>query len=236
MTGGEIMLSILIAEKDNTLRQAMKAALAGSYDIHEADNGIEAIEISNREPISIYLINCEMPFVSERDFLTRFERLTVRPILVYGPKQDCTMAEQYPFVEFFEKTDDIDLIRRKVDTMRYNHFGTSQDPRYFRLQGLEIDYFQKRLSIDGKEVRMTPKEYELLVFLITHTGTYYTRETLLEQVWGYEFLGDSRTVDTHIKSVRNKLGPYRNIVITIWGKGYRIELPQVDNPNNHQGS
>ena len=137
------------------------------------------------------------------------------------------MADRYSFVEFFEKTDDVALISQKVDAIRYNHFGISQDPRYFRLMGLEIDYFQKRLIVDHKEIRTTPKEYELLVFLITHTGTYYSRETLLEQVWGYEFLGDSRTVDTHIKSVRNKLGPYRNIVITIWGKGYRIELPPL---------
>lgn len=228
MIGGDLVLSILIAEKDNAFRKAIKEALKDSYEIHEADNGIEAIEISNREAISIYLINCEMPFVSEKDFLTRFEHLAVRPILVYGVKQECSMTEKYPFIQFFEKTSEVEIIRQKVDMLRYNHFGTSQDPRYFCLMGIEIDYFQKRLSVDKKEVRMTPKEYELLVFLITHTGTYYSRETLLEQVWGYEFLGDSRTVDTHIKSVRNKLGPYRNIVITIWGKGYRVELPRPE--------
>lgn len=222
----KILLSILVAERDGDIRRKIRNVLQDSYKVYEADNGIEAIEISNRELISIYLINCEMPFISEKDFFKRFEHLSVHPILVYGAPEDFNLAEEFPFIDFFEKTDDMNTIRQLVDRQSFHHFGTSDDPRYFRLMGMEIDYYQKRFNLEGKEVKLTPKEFDLLVFLITRTGNYFSRETLLIQVWGYDFLGDSRTIDTHVKSLRNKLGPYRNMIQTIWGKGYKIELPE----------
>lgn len=221
------MLSVLVAEKDADFRQRMNKVLQDAYQVHEADNGIEAIEISDREEISIYLLNCEMPFISEKDFMRRFENLTIRPILLYGKADECSLPQEYPFIHFFEQTTDLRVIRRQVDIMRYHHYGSSEDPRYFKLEGIEIDYVLKKLLIDGHEVKLTPKEFDLLVFLLNHTGTHYNRETLLEKVWGYEFLGDSRTIDTHIKSLRNKLGAYRGLIVTIWGKGYKIELPDI---------
>ena len=122
-------------------------------------------------------------------------------------------------------SEDLKTIRHNVDALRYHHYGTSNDARFFIYLGLEIDYFSQKVQIDHKEVKLTPKEFDLLVFLLTRTGEHFTRETLLERVWGYEFLGDSRTIDTHVKSLRNKLGPYRNLIITIWGKGYKMEIP-----------
>lgn len=219
------MLSVLVAEKNAEFRQKIVNLLADSYAVFEADNGIEAIEISERENISIYLINCKMPFISEKDFLERFANVTIQPLLLYGTREECKLDE-YPFIHFLEYTEDLKTIRKTVDLMKFHHYGTSTDARYFTFLGLEIDYFLKKVKIDQKEVKLTPKEFDLLVFLLTRTGEHFSRETLLEKVWGYEFLGDSRTIDTHVKSLRNKLGPYRNIIITIWGKGYKIELPE----------
>lgn len=224
MIGGDKMLSVLVAEKNPEFRQKIANLLADSYIVYEADNGIEAIEISERENISIYLINCTMPFISEKDFLERFKNLPIQPLLLYGTPEE-SMANEYPFIHFFEYTEDLKTIRKTVDLLRFHHYGTSSDARFFSFQGLEIDYFLKKVKIDQKEIKLTPKEFDLLVFLLTRTGEHFSRETLLEKVWGYEFLGDSRTIDTHVKSLRNKLGPYRHLIITIWGKGYKIELP-----------
>lgn len=225
MTGGDNVLSVLVAEKNAEFRQKISNLLADSYKVYEADNGIEAIEISERENISIYLINCKMPFISEKDFLNRFANVTIQPLLLYGTLEELNLMNVYPFIHFFEYTEDLKTIRKMVDLMKFHHYGTSTDARYFRYLGLEIDYFLKKVKLDQTEIKLTPKEFDLLVFLLTRTGEHFSRETLLEKVWGYEFLGDSRTIDTHIKSLRNKLGPYRNIIITIWGKGYKIELP-----------
>lgn len=220
------MLSILVAERDGEFREEIKKALQENYTVFEADSGIEAIDICNREVISMYLINCETPFISEQDFLQRFERMKVRPVLFYGDKSDCTMADDYHFIHFFEKTDDVDAIRKLVDDSKYHHFGESKDPSYFRFEDIEIDYLHRSLTINDQEIKLTPKEYDLLIFLLNHSGENFTREDLLVKVWGYDFHGDSRTIDTHIKSLRNKLGCYRTIVVTVWGKGYKIELPK----------
>lgn len=220
------MLSILVAERNGEFREQIKNVLQKSYTVFEADSGIEAIELCNRETISMFLINSETPFIAEQDFLQRFERMSVRPVLFYGDKIDCTMTENYPFIEFFETTDDVHRILELVDSTKYHHFGESEDPRYFKFQDIEIDYLQRSLSICDQSTKLTPKEYDLLTFLMNHSGEYFTREDLLVKVWGYDFIGDSRTIDTHIKSLRNKLGCYRTIVVTVWGKGYKIELPQ----------
>lgn len=221
------MLNVLIAERDTEFRQKVKKILTDGYSILEADNGIEAIEISERENIAIYLINSEMPFILERDFMGRFDNLTNSPILVYGEEGTLNeLAENYPFIHLFDAKNDPAIIRKKVDSLRFHLYGRSDDPRHFIFDGIEIDYYAKKVRIDNQEVKMTPKEYELLVFLLSNADEQFSREQLLERVWAYEFLGDSRTIDTHVKSLRNKLGPYRNLLVTIWGKGYKIELPQ----------
>lgn len=219
------MLNILLAEKDPEDRLKIHNLLFDSYHIFEADNGIEAIEISERENIALYLINCDMPFITERDFLGRFENTTIQPLLIYGVPEQCKLKEEFPYIHFYEKTNDLRTIRRIVDAMRFHHYGASDNSRFFVYSSLEIDYFLKRVKVEGKEVKLTPKEFDLMVFLLTRSGEQFTRETLLEKVWGYEFLGDSRTIDTHVKSLRNKLGPYRTLIVTVWGKGYKIELP-----------
>ena len=220
------MLKLLIADKDPKFRLMVKNLLFDTFTMFEADNGIEAIEVSERENIALYLINCDMPFITERGFLGRFEQMPTQPLLVYGD-QDCTLQDEFPYIHFFEKTDDPIAIRRTVNSMRFHHYGISEDPRFFAYSGIEIDYFLRKVNVKNKEAKLTPKEFDLLVFLLTHAGHQFSREELLEKVWGYEFLGDSRTIDTHIKSLRNNVGPYRTLVVTIWGKGYKIELPET---------
>ena len=79
------------------------------------------------------------------------------------------------------------------------------------------------VRVDGKQVNVTPKEFELLLYFIQNPNTVITRDTILNKIWGYDFFGDSRTVDTHIKMLRSNLGPYRNLIKTIWGVGYKYE-------------
>lgn len=90
--------------------------------------------------------------------------------------------------------------------------------------GLEIDIAGRNVFVDGKKVEMTPKEYELLFYLVENNGIAISREKLLSNVWGYDFYGDDRTVDTHIKMLRSSLGKYRDKIITLRGLGYKIEL------------
>ena len=90
--------------------------------------------------------------------------------------------------------------------------------------GLEIDIAGRNVFVDGEKVEMTPKEYELLFYLVENNGIAISREKLLSNVWGYDFYGDDRTVDTHIKMLRSSLGKYRDKIVTLRGLGYKIEL------------
>jgi DNA-binding response OmpR family regulator len=90
-------------------------------------------------------------------------------------------------------------------------------------EGLEIDLAGREVYVDGNKASMTPKEYDLLFFLVRNKGLALTRDKLLEAVWGYDFFGDDRTVDTHIKMLRHNLGPYRDYVVTVRGMGYKFE-------------
>ena len=90
-------------------------------------------------------------------------------------------------------------------------------------EGLEINFTAREVKIDGERVAMTPKEYDLLFYLVKNMNIALSREKLLEEVWGFDFYGDDRTVDTHIKMLRNSLGRYRNLIITLRGMGYKFE-------------
>ena len=92
-----------------------------------------------------------------------------------------------------------------------------------RYEGLEINVTGREVSVDGKPVSLTPKEYDLLFYLVRNKGIALSREKLLEEVWGYDFFGDDRTVDTHIKMLRNSLGEYRKFIKTLRGMGYKFE-------------
>ena len=92
-----------------------------------------------------------------------------------------------------------------------------------RYKGLEINFAAREVLIDGKKVQMTPKEYDILFFLAKNMNIAMSRERLLEEVWGFDFYGDDRTVDTHIKMLRNSLGPYRDLIVTLRGMGYKFD-------------
>ena len=93
-----------------------------------------------------------------------------------------------------------------------------------KFEGLEINFTSRDVYIDGTKANLTPKEYDLLFFLVRNKNIALTRNRLLEEVWGYDFFGDDRTIDTHIKMLRNNLGPYRKFIVTLRGMGYKFEV------------
>ena len=99
-----------------------------------------------------------------------------------------------------------------------------EQPEILKFDGLEINIPARTVSIDGKKVELTPKEYELLFYLVENKNIALSRNKLLSDIWGYDFFGDDRTIDTHIKNPRNNLGPYRDYIVTLRGVGYKFEV------------
>ena len=96
-------------------------------------------------------------------------------------------------------------------------------PAILKFDGLTIDPAGRSVSVDGKKIDLTPKEYDLLFYLVENRNIALSRDKLLQDVWGYDFFGDDRTIDTHIKNLRNNLGPYRDMIVTLRGVGYKFE-------------
>jgi DNA-binding response OmpR family regulator len=112
--------------------------------------------------------------------------------------------------------------RKSSDTVKP---GDGAAPDY-EFEGLKIDIAGREVYVNGEKAQMTPKEYELLFYLVKNRGIALTRDKLLEEVWGYDFFGDDRTIDTHVKNLRNCLGPYRKFIVTLRGVGYKFEYEE----------
>lgn len=116
-----------------------------------------------------------------------------------------------------------ELMARIKAVMNRASVSSSEPSDTITYKGLSISFSAREVTIDGKRVQMTPKEYDLLFYLVKNMNIALSREKLLEEVWGFDFYGDDRTVDTHIKMLRNSLGEYRNLIVTLRGMGYKFE-------------
>ena len=119
-----------------------------------------------------------------------------------------------------------ELMARIKAVIKRNSSQENVLPERLVFDGLEIDLAGREVYVDGKKASMTPKEYDLLFYLVKNKNLALTRDKLLEEVWGYDFFGDDRTVDTHIKMLRNSLGNYRKFIVTLRGMGYKFEYSQ----------
>lgn len=117
------------------------------------------------------------------------------------------------------------MARINVILARRNAVSQSKSD-VLQFNGLEINMAARTVTVDGQRVELTPKEYELLFYLIEHKNLALSRDKLLSDIWGYDFFGDDRTIDTHIKNLRNNLGPYRDYIVTLRGVGYKFEFEE----------
>ncbi|NLL81936.1 MAG: response regulator transcription factor, partial [Tissierellia bacterium] len=114
-------------------------------------------------------------------------------------------------------------VMARIKAILYRNQKTNNSKKKVRFEGLEIDFEGRSVYVDDKKVELTPKEYDLLFYMVRNKNIALTRERLLDEVWGYDFFGDERTVDTHIKMLRNSLGLYRKFIVTLRGLGYKFE-------------
>ena len=116
-----------------------------------------------------------------------------------------------------------ELMARINAVLSRRYASTNQPQSTMKFDGLEINIAARTVTVDGKKVVLTPKEYDLLFYLVENKNIALSRDKLLSDIWGYDFFGDDRTIDTHIKNLRNNLGPYRDFIVTLRGVGYKFE-------------
>jgi two-component system, OmpR family, response regulator ResD len=231
-------IKILVVDDEERIRRLLKMYLEREeYVIEEADNGDDALKMALENDYDLILLDLMLPGKDGIEVCKEIREKKATPIIMLTAK-----GEEANRVQGFEAgTDDYivkpfsprevvlrvkALLRRAANSTYIQTNTTAKDVLVF--PHLTIDNDAHRVTADGKEVSLTPKEYELLLFLAKSPDKVFDREQLLKEVWHYEFFGDLRTVDTHIKRLREKLNKVSPIaakmIVTVWGVGYKFEV------------
>lgn len=214
-------MKILIVDDETMIRSVIKEyCLAEGYWVDEAENGKVALEKLMNNNFDLILLDIMMP---KMDGFTMLKQLPDRntPVIILSARN-----EEFDKLTGFELGIDDYLIkpfspkeliaRIKAISKRVNNIVDE-----YIYETLELNFSAHTLKIDKKIINITPKEFEILTYLIKNKNIAISREQLLEKLWGYDFFGDDRTIDTHIKMLRNNLGIYRDNIVTVRGIGYK---------------
>lgn len=224
------MAKILVVDDEFRIRQIIrKYAEFEGYEVEEAVDGMQAIEICRKNKFDLIIMDVMMPELDGFSACREIRKFCDTPIIMLSAR-----GEEYDKIHGFELGSDDYVVKpfspkelmMRVGAVikRSNNSKPSGDKRdVFKYKTLEVDFTARIVTIDGKRVEMTPKEYDLFFYMVRNKGIALTRESLISEVWGYDFFGDERTLDTHIKLLRKSLGEYSKCIVTLRGVGYRFE-------------
>lgn len=223
------MTKILIVDDEAKIREMIaKYAAHEGFETDMAQDGMIAVEKCANTKYDLIVMDIMMPnldgFSAVKEIKKTYPNIPVILLSALGQEYDKIHGfdigvDDYVVKPFSSK----ELMMRIHAILKRVSGHQKENEDRFQLEGLSIDYSARTVSVDGQRVQLSPKEYELLVYLVKNEGIALTREQLLQNVWGYDFFGDDRTLDTHIKLLRKNMGPYAKFIITLRGVGYRFE-------------
>ena len=220
---------ILIVDDEKNIRNVIKEyAKFDGFETFEAEDGMQAVEMCRTQDFDLIIMDIMMPKLDGYSAVREIRKTKQIPVIMLSAR-----GEEYDKLFGFELgVDDYvtkpfspkELLARIRAVMKRSAApAPAGDNNMLKFEGLEINMSGREVFVDGKPVSLTPKEYDLLFYLVRNKGIALSREKLLEEVWGYDFYGDDRTVDTHIKMLRNSLGDYRKFIVTMRGMGYKFD-------------
>ncbi len=226
------MYHILVVDDEEKIRSLIKKyAEFEGHTVSEAVNGMDAVTLCRNESFDIIIMDIMMPMLDGFSAVAEIRKTLSTPIIMLSAR-----GEEYDKINGFRLGIDdyvvkpfspkelmlrIDAIMKRAAAPQKNDPDSGRD--IFALEGLKVDFTARIVYIDGNRADLSPKEYDLLFYLIKNANIALTREKLITKVWGYDFFGDDRTLDTHIKLLRRSLGPYAKFIVTLRGVGYRFE-------------
>jgi DNA-binding response OmpR family regulator len=224
-------IKVLLIEDENRIREMIKDYLESEgFLVTEAENGTEGLEKFHSSEYTIIVLDVMLPGVDGWTVCREIRKSSEIPIIMLTAR-----SEEYDKLFGFELgADDYltkpfspkELVARMKAVLKRGKgiSGIGNNASIFEYKDLWINLDSRKVTIHDETVDMTPKEFDLLSFLVKNPEKVFTREQLLNRVWGYEFGGDYRTIDTHIKMLRESLKQYRSIIVTVWGVGYKFEI------------
>ncbi len=223
-------MKILVVDDEAKIREVIKEyAEFEGYEIDEANDGMEAISKCRENNYDIIVMDIMMPKLDGFSAIKEIKKIKNVPVIMLSAR-----SEEYDKLHGFDIGIDDYVVKpfspkelmARINAIisRTKSSGTqnSQQEKYV-FDGLEIDMLGRNVYVDGEKKDLTPKEYELLQYFILNKNIALSREKILNEVWGYDFFGEDRTVDTHVKMLRNNLGKYRDKIVTVRGMGYKFE-------------
>lgn len=224
------MAKLLVVDDEVNIRKMIrKYAEFEGHEIHEAENGMQAVLRCRSEDFDLVVLDVMMPELDGFSACKEIRKNKDIPVLMLSAR-----GEEYDKLHGFELGIDDYVVkpfspkelmaRANAILMRAARGGGFLTKEIESFAGLTIDFSGRVVTVDGERQEMSPKEYDLLLYLARNRNIALTREKLISEVWGYDFYGDDRTLDTHIKLLRGRLGPYRNMIVTLRGVGYRFEV------------
>ena len=219
-------MKLLIVDDEVQIRSVLREyALMENYEVKEASNGIEAIDLCKNEDFDLIIMDVMMPRLDGFSTVKEIKKFKDIPVLMLsarGEEYDKLFGFEIGIDDYVVKPFSPKEVMLRIQAILKRSQKSKVEER-FVYKDLEIDYLGRNVFINKKKILLTPKEYELLFYLVKNKGIALSRDKILNDVWGYDFFGDDRTVDTHIKMLRCSLEEYRDCFITIRGVGYKFD-------------
>lgn len=222
-------MRVLIVDDEAMIRNVLKEYVEfEGNEAFEASDGMQAVKLCKENDYDIILMDVMMPMLDGFSAVKEIHKSKDIPVIMLSAR-----GEEYDKLFGFEMGAD-DYVTKPFSpkevmariaavTKRHKAGAAGQKREIEKFEGMEIDMKGRNVYVDGQKLELTPKEYELLFYLVKNKGIALSREKLLSDVWGFDFYGDDRTVDTHIKMLRSNLKEYRKFIVTLRGLGYKFE-------------
>lgn len=219
-------MTLLIVDDENLIRDVIKEYGENEgYTVIEADNGIDAINKVKENNVDIMVLDIMMPKLDGFSAYKEIKKIKNIPTIMLsarGEEYDKLMGFDLGIDDYVTKPFSPRELMARLKAILQRYKGLENDK--FIYKNLVVDFNGHSVYINDEVLNLTPKEYDLLVYFIENKNIALSREQLLSNIWGYDFFGDDRTIDTHIKMIRNNLREYRDLIITVRGVGYKFQI------------
>ena len=226
------MARVLIVDDEENIRIGLKEyAEFQGHTVTEAVDGRDAVNKCKTADFDVIIMDIMMPRLDGFSACKEIRKIKDIPVLMLsarGEEYDKLFGFELGIDDYVVKPFSPKEVMARINVIVSRRQNAQKEPenKHIIIKGIDIDVSARKVYIDGKRVELTPKEYDLLTFMIKNKNIALSRNQLLSEVWGYEFFGDDRTVDTHIKMLRNSIEPYRDLISTVRGVGYIFETEE----------
>lgn len=227
------MYKLLVVDDEEKIREVIREyAEFNNYQVIEARDGMEAVNLCKTETPDLIIMDIMMPRLDGFSACKEIRKTNDIPVIMLsarGEEYDKLFGFELGIDDYVTKPFSPKELMARINAVltRHHTAAAAASVDVLDFNGLSINIPARTVSVDGTKVELTPKEYDLLFYLVQNKNIALSRDRLLQDIWGYDFFGDDRTIDTHIKNLRNNLGVYRDYIVTLRGVGYKFEVPTI---------